>query len=154
MPICLWHTVQLRHPTDRWTDTGHHFLMPLLWRSGNNKAFNNHTQHHQEYTDTIKTVTIAHTTSSCLDADTLDNLQQGRGSLFNLLHFIIVKSLVEDGIDAILTDDDRQTQKHFLLYAVIALHSQAHDFRLGQSTVKLCSTQDTLNTSHSANTTF
>jgi len=59
--------------------------------------------------------------------DLLDNVIQSRGTFLDLVHFLLVKFLVEDGIDAILTDDDRQTQKHLVLYTVIALNNATDD---------------------------
>jgi len=50
---------------------------------------------------------------------------QGVSTFLNLLHFIICKFLIEDGIDSVLTNDHWQAQKHLVLYAVIALHQQS-----------------------------
>jgi len=68
--------------------------------------------------------------------DLLDNVIQSRGTFLDLVHFLFVKFLVEDGIDAILTDDDRQTQKHLVLYTVIALNNATDDVSFLQSRLR------------------
>ena len=59
------------------------------------------------------------------DADSHQNVVQCQGTFLDLLHFIVCKFLIEDGIDSILTNDHWQAQKHLLIYAVIALHQQS-----------------------------
>ena len=59
------------------------------------------------------------------DADSHDDVVQCQGTFLDLLNFIVGKSLIEYGIDSILTNDHWQTQKHFMIYTVIALHQQS-----------------------------
>jgi len=74
--------------------------------------------------DVMKKLSITHTTwSSRLDADLVDNFTQSDGTFLYLLYFFIRKFLIEDRIYAVLANDHRQTQKHFLVYTVIALHN-------------------------------
>jgi len=64
---------------------------------------------------------------SHLDADLHENFVQSASTFLDLVHFLLVKFLVKDGIDSVLTDDDRQTQKHLVLYTVIALNNATDD---------------------------
>jgi len=79
-------------------------------------------QCHKKLDNATKEKSDTYTTS---DADSHDNVIQRQGTFLNLLNLIIGKSLIEDSIDSILTDDHRQTQKHLVIYTVIALHQQS-----------------------------
>jgi len=75
-----------------------------------------------------------------LEGDLVDDFTHGCGTFLNLLHLVIGQFLVEDGVDAILSNDDRHAQKHLLLYAVIALtDNQSHHGKKGQGSVLVTS---------------
>lgn len=76
-----------------------------------------------------------HTFHSHLDADVVDNFTQCRGTSLELLDLHIIKFLIEDCINSILTNNDWQTQEHFLLYAVITLRSAQYAVHSTQYTV-------------------
>ena len=82
-----------------------------------------HSQHREKLDNAMKVMSDTHMTS---DADSHDDVVQSQGTFLDLFDFIICKPLIEDSIDSILTDDHWQAQKHFLIYAVIALLHQTH----------------------------
>ena len=72
----------------------------------------------------MKRIFVIHTKSQ-LQVDLCDNVMQCQSTFLDLLNFVIGKFLIEDGIDSILTNDHWQTQKHLMIYTVIALHQQS-----------------------------
>jgi len=58
-----------------------------------------------------------------LEGDLVDDISQGSSTFLDLLHLVVREFLVEDRIDAILSDNHRHTEKHFFLYPVITLHT-------------------------------